>query len=405
MSANRPASLGAAAAVRPLRQPLQPPWQTLTTISVLLVIVGVIAFFFGLHEGAQSRVWEIYLVNLLFFLGVAQGGVVVASAFYLTQARWAGTGQYRLAEAFFGFLPLGFILFWGLYFGRGYIFPWVLHPIPQKAHWLNVPFLFARDGIALFVMTLLSWWFVRSSRRADVQKWAATTENINLPPNIMRRLSPAVAICFAVVYSLIGFDLVMSLSPIWRSTLFGAYFFESCFWSALVTMALTAIMFRRALGPGNRFWDRKILHDLGKMVFAFSIFWAYLLFSQYIVIWYGDIPVETFFVAVRVNYLPWAIWSWAALIMIWCIPFFVLLGAKPKETPGILGPVAVLGMIGIWVLYYDLVVPSLSPHLVPYGWIEFFVTAGFVGAFALCAIPGLKRLTAAMTGGKIGEER
>ncbi len=405
MKANQPASMAAVASVRPLRQPVELPWQNLTTVSVLLVIVGVVAFFAGLREGAQSRVWQAYLVNLLFFLGIAQGGVVVSAAFYLTQARWAGAGHYRLAEAFFGFLPLGFILFWGLYFGRGFIFPWVLHPIPQKAQWLNTPFLFARDGISLFVMALLSWAFVLASRRRDVAKWAETTGNINMPPNIMRRLSPAVAISFAAIYSLLGFDLVMSLSPIWHSTLFGAYFFESCFWSALATMALTAVMFRRALGPGNLFSDRKVLHDLGKLVFAFSIFWVYLLFAQYLVIWYGDIPVETFFIVLRVHYLPWSIWSWGALTLVWVIPFFFLMGARPKRTPGLLGTVATLGLIGIWVLYYDLVVPSLSPRAVPYGWLEIFITAGFVGAFVLCAIPGLKRLTEVMIAGPVGEAR
>ncbi len=405
MSANRPASLGAAAAVRPLRQPVQLPWQTLTTISVLLVIAGAIAFFVGLHEGVQSRVWESYLVNLLYFLGIAQSGIVLAATFYLTQGRWAGAGQYRIAEAFFWFLPVGFVLFWGLYFGRDHIFPWVLHPVLRKEDWLNAPFLFARDGIGLFVMTVLSWWFVRASRRADVRKWVATTETINLPPPIMRRLSPAVAICFVLVYSLLGFDLVMSLSPLWRNSLFGAFFFVSVFWSGLTTIALTAVMFRQALGAGNLFSDRKIVHDFGKLVFAFMVFWVYLLFAQYIVIWYADLPVETFFVAVRVNYLPWAVWSWAAVTLVGIIPFFVLLGARPKRTPVILGTVSLLGMIGIWVLYYDLVVPSLSPRIVPCGWLELFITAGFVGAFALCSIPGLKRLAEAMVGGQIGEER
>lgn len=170
-------------------------------------------------------------------------------------------------------------------------------------------------------------------------------------------------------------------------------------------IALTAVMFRRALGAGNLFSDRKIVHDFGKLVFAFMVFWVYLLFAQYIVIWYADLPVETFFVAVRVNYLPWAVWSWAAVTLVGIIPFFVLLGARPKRTPVILGTVSLLGMIGIWVLYYDLVVPSLSPRIVPCGWLELFITAGFVGAFALCSIPGLKRLAEAMVGGQIGEER
>ena len=102
----------------------------------------------------QRRAWQAYLVNLLVWLGIAQGGVVMLAAFYLCNGRWAGTTQYRLAETFAGFIPLGFVLFFGLYFGRTLIFPWVLHPIAQKAAWLNTPFLFARDGIGLAIMTV-----------------------------------------------------------------------------------------------------------------------------------------------------------------------------------------------------------------------------------------------------------
>ena len=126
------------------------------------------------------------------------------------------------------------------------------------------------------------------------------------------------------------------------------------------------------------------------MVFAFSIFWFYMLFAQYIVIWYADIPMETFFIAVRVHYLPWAFMSWMTVCLVWAIPFVSLLGIRPKNTPAILGTVAALGMVGIWSEIYVLVVPSLSPRTIPLGWVEILVTAGFLGAFWLCSYPGLK---------------
>ena len=93
-----------------------------------------------------TRAWEAFLVNLIFWLGVAQGAIIVSASFYLTQARSGGAGAYRLAEAFVGFLPVGFILFWVLLIGRHQIFVWIDHPLPEKAGWLNTPFLFARDG-------------------------------------------------------------------------------------------------------------------------------------------------------------------------------------------------------------------------------------------------------------------
>jgi hypothetical protein len=374
----------------PLRLSLG-PW---TVLAVVLVAIGALGFFVALSQGLAARAWQAYLVNLLFWMAIAQGGVVVSVAFYLSQGRWAGPAQYRLAEMFAAFLPLGFVLFWGLWAGRTEIFPWVLHPIEKQAMWLNAPFLFARDGGGLLLLTLLSLWFVSASRRDVVREWTRTPNNIALPPNIMRRLSPVTALTFAFVFSLIAFDLIMSLSPQWHSTLFGAWFFATSFWSGVVAMALTAIILQAVFQDRIVFFNRRVQHDLGKMVFAFSIFWVYLLFAQYLVIWYGDIPAETFFI-VRRSIMPWVPLSIAMITFVWVIPFFVLLGVRPKRTPKILGTVALLGLIGIYLEIYVLVVPSLSPTVNPYGWVEIAVTAGFLGAFALCAFPGLKRVVAA----------
>jgi hypothetical protein len=371
------------------------PSQPLTTIAYLLVALGLIGFGIALTQGFAQRAWEAFLVNLLFWLGIAQGGVVASAAFYLTQGRWAGRAHYRLAEAFSGFLIPGFILFWVLFFGRELIFPWIRHPIPAKTTWLNVPFLFARDGIALAVMTLLSLSFLSASRSEAARQWAAASNNIVMPPPEIRRLAPAVCICFGLVYSLLSFDLVMSLSPLWHSTLFGWWFFAGTFWSAIVTMAFTAVCLRFVLGPGNIFTEGRIMRDLGLMVFAFSVFWFYTLFAQYIVIWYADIPMETFFIAVRAQYVPWAFMSWMVVCLVWAIPFVSLLGIRPKKTPAILGTVALLGMVGIWSEIYVLVVPSLSPRTIPLGWVEILVTAGFLGAFWLCSYPGLQIASAA----------
>jgi hypothetical protein len=131
-------------------------------------------------------------------------------------------------------------------------------------------------------------------------------------------------------------------------------------------------------------------HDVGKMVFAFSIFWMYLSFAQYIVIWYGDIPVETFFIMVRFWHPPWMLLSWLSVILIWVIPFLFLMGVRPKKSLLILGSVAALGLIGVWDLYYIMIVPSLQPYHLPFGWVELCVLAGFLGAFILTSVPGLK---------------
>jgi hypothetical protein len=391
MSSQQPASLGAAAA-RPLREPVQLNWGALNTLAVALLLIGVAGFLATLAIGRSQRAWEIWLVNFLFFNGIAQGGVVCSAAFYLTQARWAGATHYRMAEAFSLYLVIGFILFWGIFIGRISIFPWIVHPSPRQQMWLNVPFLFARDGIALLVMTVISIWFVSLSRRPEASAWARRFTDIDMPPVAIRRLAPAVAILYCAIYSLLSFDLIMSLSPKWHSTLFGWWYFATDFWSAAVAMGLMAVMFRRHFGPGTTVSAPETLHDLGKMIFAFSIFWMYTGFAQYLVIWYGDIPAETFYIVVRFWHSPWLFLSWSAPVLIWVIPFTVLLGVRPKRTPAILGTVCVLGLIGVWLLNFILVVPSLSPYHLRFGWTELTITAGFLGVFLLCAIPGLKRV-------------
>jgi len=356
---------------------------------LVLAVVGVAAFGVALMRGAELRAWEAFLVNLLFWIGLAQGGVVVSASLYLAQARWGGASVYRLAESFAGFLPLGFLLFWFLLAGRQLIFPWVLHPLPQKVAWLNVPFLFGRDGGGLLVLTVLSGWFVYGSRRADVVEWAESAD-IELPPAIIRRLAPTVIIIYAIVYSVIAFDLVMSLSPVWYSTLFGAYFFAGAYWSAIAAMGVFASAGWRPTSRNRNAEHGTGLHDIGKLVFAFSIFWAYLLWSQYLPIWYADIPEETFFLVRRIHTLPWGIVAWVTLLLVWLIPFVTLLGKKGKRTPAILGVVCGLGLIGMWIERYVLVAPSLSPTSIPFGWVEILITAGFLGAFGLCTLPGLR---------------
>lgn len=366
-------------------------------VLVAMVAVGLAAFFVALSDGHADRAWQAYLVNFLFWFGLAEGGVVACAAFYLTQGRWAGTTHYRLAEAWSMFIPLGFVLFWGLYFGRTDIFPWILHPVKDKEMWLNTPFLFARDGICLAILAALSMWFVSASRSEEARAWAQSPGDIEYPPRTVRRLAPTVAIVYCLVMSLVAFDLIMSLAPVWKSTLFGWWFFEGAFWSAICAMALTAVLLRARLGARNAFQVPKIRHDLGKAVFAFSVFWVYLLFAQYIVIWYGDIPTETFFIVQRVYVAPWQALSYVVVILVWVMPFLVLLGVRPKQTPAILGTIALGGLVGIWIELYVLVVPSLSQHVVPFGWIELLITVGFLGAFLLCALPGLNQVAQAAT--------
>jgi hypothetical protein len=370
MSTTQPQSLGAAA-VRPFRSPVELNWQRLNLVGGALAAIGILGFVIALGLGEDNRVWEAYLVSFVFFAGVAQGGVLLSCGFYLVHGRWTRNAVHmRVAEAGWPYLLLAPILFWGIFLGRDHLFPWILHPIAKKAAWLNVSFMFGRDFAALTIMAVLSFFFVRISRGRKALEWAADPKSIEMPPVAIRRLAPVLGVLYIYLYSMLAWDLIMSLSPRWHSTLFGWWWFEMCFWSAIAAAAFVAANFRTLLGPDSAFANETVTHDFGKLVFAFSIFWIYLSFAQYLVIWYADLPTETFFIVVRFWHWPWKFVAWLCPVLNWATPFFILMGARPKKNPVILRTVALLGLIGVWLTNYVMIVPSLSPNNLPLGWVE-----------------------------------
>src|SRR5512143_290744 len=239
MSVNQPPTSLGAAAMRRTVEPVQLNWGRLTTIGAVPIGVGVLGVAGGVASGQQQRVWLTWLVDFLFFMGIAQGGVACSAGFYLTQGRWAGSAHYRLAEAFWRFLPVSLVLYFGIVFGRDYIFPWIAHPATNtgNAPWLSAAFLLTRDFVALAILVLISWYFLALSERPEAVAWHHEPDTIEMPPQAIRRWAPAVAITYCVVYTLFAYDLISSLSPQWHSTLFGWWYFATVFWSAIVAMS------------------------------------------------------------------------------------------------------------------------------------------------------------------------
>ena len=126
-----------------------------TMVFLAAVLMGVAVFLIGVWGTQPERAWQVFLVNYLFWSGMAFGSVLFSATLVITKARW-GRPIKRLAEAPVAFLPLAFLLFWVLFLGRERLFPWIQHPLPSKAARLNIGFLFARDGIALFILTAVS---------------------------------------------------------------------------------------------------------------------------------------------------------------------------------------------------------------------------------------------------------
>jgi Ni/Fe-hydrogenase subunit HybB-like protein len=348
-----------------------------------LLVVGAVSFVMGISGPQAQRVWQAYLVNFVFWFGMAAGSILFVAVLNMTHARW-GRPLKRLAEALGAFLPVSFILFWLLYAGRASLFPWI-HDLPHgKERWLNVPFLFARDGIAIFLLAAVAMALIYFSVRADLVRYSdgrAPDPDVSWKRQIV--LSPVLAILYALVMSLVAFDLVMSLDPHWTSTLFGGYFFVGSFYVALAALTLLSGLLRKtsALEPLLR---RRHFHDLGKLLFGFCMMTGYLFYAQFLVIWYGNLPEETRYVIQRIRQAPWSPLPWIILGICFAVPFFMLLSRKLKMSAGGLMGISMIVLIGMWLERFFLVAPSVwRATELPLGLIELCITAGFLGAVGL----------------------
>jgi hypothetical protein len=365
----------------------------LSVIFAGLAIAGTVVFILTASSREPLRAWIAYLVNFLFWTGLAFGAVIFAAVLNITGATW-GRPLKRLAESFAAYLPVSFLLFWVLYLGRAEVFYWVRSPDPHKALWLNVPFLFIRDGVSLLLMTVIALALVFYSVKGDMQ-WmgqletgetaGVQTRGWEMTWRKQQILSPALVISAAFVLSLIGFDLVMSLDPHWHSTLIGGYFFIGCFYTGLAALYFLTMVSRK-VKPFSEYLQPRQFHDLGKLVMAFCLFTGYLFYAQFLTIWYGNLPQETRYVILRVKLTPWEPLAWGILFAIFLGPFFMFLSrnVKIRQIPVII--ISGVIMIGMWLERFILVAPSLGVHgsTIPVGFIEVLVTAGFLGVVGLC---------------------
>jgi hypothetical protein len=386
---------------------------------VALIALGVLFFVAGLTKNPDVA-WRAFHVNFLFYGSMSLGALCLACALVIIGAKWAGPVRH-VAEALGSWVPISFVLFLlGNYLGRESIHTnWIHSPPPAKAGWLTFGRVYTSDALVLGVGAALALVFLRTSFRpalagagdratlakgmfarwtanwrGDAVEWRASQDRLKV-------LAPIICLVYAFPHSLVAFDQVMALNPLFASTIFGWYFLWGGFLTGVSATALACVLLR-ATTPG---WDVEItsdrMHDLGKMIFAFSIFWMYLFFAQYIVIWYGNLPEETQFFQGRLGpqFLQdsWKIIDWQLLdfpyvklclvawVGCWVTPFWVLLGERPKRTPAILGGVALISLLGFWLERNALVWPSLVPQdgMAWAGPTQIGIALGFLGAYVL----------------------
>ena len=366
-----------------------------------LAAVGTAAFVYGLLIGDSIRAWQALLVNFLFFAGLAQAGVALSAMLQTTSARW-GRSLKRMSEATAAFLPVAFGLLLILLLGISTWAPWVREPIEAKTPWLNIPFFVIRQILAFLLLSWLSLLYVYRSLRPDIgmlnesgerqatgfakrliADWQGVVQERLSSQRSQDRLAPGLLIAYAWVLSLVAFDFVMALDPHWFSTLMGAYYFIGNLFVGIAFVTIVAVWGRDRLGLQD-YIGRQQLHDIGKLLFGFSILWAYMVWSQYLVIWYGDLPEETEFVYHRMHGA-WAPVTWAVITLSFTAPFTVLLSRAVKTHSRGLTAIAIVALVGMWLERFLLVSPSLwHGDGVPLGIVEVLVTAGVLGLFGSC---------------------
>ncbi|MCU0590832.1 MAG: hypothetical protein MUC57_05085 [Desulfobacterales bacterium] len=370
----------------------------------VLALAGLAAFIVGLLGAQPQRAWQAFLINFLLWSGMAQGAVLFAAVTHTVKARWAGSLS-GLSQAFVGFFPWSLVCFLVLLIGRNHLFPWLHEDLHGKEIWLNIPFLFSRDGLGFLALYGFGWAFLSQDLKLRIRAPGSASGlrrllTGRLPQNdaeVQRIRSRKTlwgglyCFAFALVLSLIGFDLVMSMDPHWVSTLFGAYHFVKAFYVGLgALIILAAIVHLRQGGrPGIA---AAHFHDIGKLFFAFCLLWADFFYVQLTVIWYGNIPEETSYVILRTVTPPWNALAWFVFIVCFVIPFVVLINRRVKTMPGAMIALCGLVILGIWLEHLLLIGPALNHAAteLPLGVTEGLVFIGFLGLMVLAVVYTLK---------------
>jgi hypothetical protein len=388
---------------RLLSQPVGGRYGLFLILGAILAVGGLILFGTALTGENVDRAWHLFLVNWLFFTSLANGSMAFTAVHKITNAKWSGV-IIRFAEANVAFLPISFIGFL-LIMGPGYhhIFP-EYHGLPHsKELWLSRSWMFWRLLIGLGALNTLAILLVRADLVADLhalagrvsdsarRRFEAITARAGYDGSVeasirqertIHRLAPIYAVVYALVMTMIAFDFIMALQPHWFSNLLGGFFFAGAFLSAHMLLALMTMYGGVATGIGDLI-SPKQRHDLGKLCFGFTVFWAYLMWAQFLVIWYGNLPEETGFVFARL-WGPWLPVGRAVFVGMFVAPFIGLLGVRPKKFKPTMALFAIVSLTALWLERYLLVMPSVTDAPGPiFGMPELGPTLLLAGLFLL----------------------
>ena len=382
----------------------RPTSRTVKLACLVLAAIGGIAFLFGALTGA-SRMWQALHVSWLFVTTISSAGVVFVAVQRITTARWSRP-IIRFLEGYVAFLPVAFVILLLLIsVGKGHIFPWTHHmpDIGEKQQYLQPVFFTARVIGVYLVIAALSVWYVWTSVRLDVghvpesgAAWARgirgrmrrgfgeERREIHSTHSLQGKLAVLLALAFGMGWPVLSWDLSMSLDVYFFSTMYGWWVFMGGWVAALASFSLLTMAWRRWLGRYDLITEHHF-HDLGKLCFAFTAFWGYITFGQYLIIWYANIAEETHWMRLRLMGV-WKPVSLTVVFLMFVLPFFGLLSRAAKVMLPVFAFFASCTIVGLWFHRYVEIYPSIyevAPAL-PLGLWELAIGLGIVGLWGLC---------------------
>jgi hypothetical protein len=326
-----------------------------------------------------------YLLAFMFFLSLALGGLFLVLVHHLFDAGWSVPIR-RLCEHAACLLPALGLLFIPLAILGPHLYPWMspegaAEPAVQvKSAYLNRPFFLLRALAFFSIWTVLAWRLRHWSLRQDQDGAALCTYR-------MRRLAAAGIFLFAFTLTLAAIDWMKSLQPQWYSTMYGVYYFAESVWVSVATVYLLAAGLQRA-GPLRGLLEARHLHDVGVLMLVFTVFYAYIHFSQYLIIWYGNLPEETFWYAGREKGFWWPI----CLVLVFghfLLPFLLLLRIDAKLKLRLMVPLG----LWVWLMHFvDIsfnVLPTLHPQHFPWRWTDLACLLFIGGSLAVLFLRSL----------------
>lgn len=329
-----------------------------------------------LHQ-LQARPWAALYVAAFFFFMIALGALVFHAIQYVSQSGWSPV-LYRVFEGITAYLlPGSIIVFLIVVFAGTHFFSWQNEELvagdeilQNKAVYLNFPFFLIRA-----IIYLIGWNLYRHfSRRNSLAQEKATDYG---PYRKNFRISVYFLLFFIVTESLMAWDWMMSLTPHWYSTLFAWYVFASLFVSAITMIAVVTI-FLKKLGH-LPFVNDSHLHDLSKYIFAFSIFWTYLWFGQFMLIWYANIPEEVTYFIIRIQ--EYNLLFFGMLVLNFVFPILMLMNSDFKRIPWFVTMTGIVVLIGHYIDVFLLVMPSTVGPYWYFGIPEIAGICFFLGLF------------------------